>query len=151
MKLFAITLGVTCGVAAVLFGIALALLLPFVEMSDALRAAAAVGGLPMLAFPKVTEFVEQQQGKKNLAAGKRTPIYDFRGFQIAWPLMVVVGTIVLWSIGQILGGIVTFMLLETFGYLPKGYLLVILTGVFAALGGILSADGSGRDVRIMES
>jgi hypothetical protein len=134
MRLFAITLSITCGLAAVLFGISLTLLLPFVEMADALRAAATVGGLPMLAFPKVTEFVEQQQGKKNLATGKRTPIYDFRGFQIAWPLMVVVGTLVLWSVGQLVGGIATAILAEAAGQMPKASHVAIFSGAASILG-----------------
>jgi len=134
MRLFAITLVITCGLAAVLFGIALALLLPFIEMADALRGAATVGGLPMLAFPKVTEFVEQQQGKKNLATGKRTPIYDFRGFQIAWPLMVVVGTLVLWSVGQLVGGTATAILIEAAGHMPKASQIAIFSGAASILG-----------------
>jgi hypothetical protein len=41
MKLFAIAFSITCVIAAVLFAIALAVLLPFVEHSEAMKAAAA--------------------------------------------------------------------------------------------------------------
>jgi hypothetical protein len=52
----------------------------------------------MTLFPKVAEYLEQQESKRRLAAGKRNSVYDFRGFQIAWPLMVVYGTVVLTSL-----------------------------------------------------
>jgi hypothetical protein len=101
MKLFAIALSITCVIAAVLFAIALAVLLPFVEHSEAMKAAAAFGGVPILTFPKIAEFLEQERSRKNLIAGKRTPVYDFRGFQIAWPLMVLYGVLLLAAIDAI--------------------------------------------------
>lgn len=104
MKLFAIAFGIVCGVAAVFFGTTFVLLSLF-DHSQAGAVASASAGIPMLVFPKVAEFLEQQQGKKGIAAGKRTPVYDFAGFQVAWPLMVVYGTIVLWSVGQATAGI----------------------------------------------
>jgi hypothetical protein len=101
MKLFAIAFSITCVIAAVLFAIALAVLLPFVEHSEAMKAAAALGGVPILTFPKIAEFLEQERSRKNLVAGKRTPVYDFRGFQIAWPLMVLYGVLLLAAIDAI--------------------------------------------------
>jgi hypothetical protein len=101
MKLFAIAFSITCVIAAVLFAIALAVLLPFVEHSEAMKAAAALGGAPILTFPKIAEFLEQERSRKNLVAGQRTPVYDFRGFQIAWPLMVLYGVLLLAAIDAI--------------------------------------------------
>jgi hypothetical protein len=99
MKLFAIAFGIVCGVAAVLFGVAFALLWLF-QYPQPHAAAGALAGVVILAFPKVAEFLEQQESKKRLAVGRRKPVYDFRGFQIAWPLMVVYGTVVLSCLAQ---------------------------------------------------
>jgi hypothetical protein len=101
MKLFAIALAMVCGTAALLFGIGFAVSSAFLEHSDAMLSAKALAGLPVLSFPKFLEFLEQQEGRKNLAAGKRTPIYDFSGFQIAWPLMALYGWILLFTVDVI--------------------------------------------------
>ncbi len=94
MKLFAIAFGIVCGVATVLFGVALTLLRLF-EYPQPQAVAGSLAGVVILAFPKVAEFLEQQESKKRLAVGRRKPVYDFRGFQVAWPLMVVYGTLML--------------------------------------------------------
>jgi hypothetical protein len=94
MKHFAIAFGIVCGVAAVLFG-AIFALLSFIGIPQAQEVAKPLAGVVILAFPKVAEFLEQQESKKRLAVGRRKPVYDFRGFQIEWPLMVVYGTILL--------------------------------------------------------
>ena len=57
----------------------------------------------------MAEFLEQQESKKRLAVGRRKPVYDFRGFQIAWPLMVVYGTVVLSCLVQASSGIAGIM------------------------------------------
>ena len=102
MKLFAIAFGIACSVAAVLFGIAFALL-TFFDRPEAVNAAGTLAGLQIATFPKIAEFLEREEGKKNLAAGKRTPVYDFGSFQIAWPLMVLYGTIILFVVVQMCG------------------------------------------------
>ena len=98
MKLFAMALAIVCGIAAALFVIGFALLSVFYEQPEALRAAGGLGGLPILTFPKLLEVLEQQKGRENLAAGKRSPIYDFSGFQIAWPLMALYGWLLLFAV-----------------------------------------------------
>jgi hypothetical protein len=105
MKLFAIALGIVCGVAAVLFGAAFGVL-TLLQRPEAVSAAGTLAGLPILAFAKVAEVLEREQGKKSLAAGKRTSIYDFHQFQIAWPLMVLYGTILLFAIVEVTGLVV---------------------------------------------
>jgi len=97
MKLFAIAFGISCGVAVIFFAAAFTIL-TLVGLGQPWVAAAALAALPISAFTKIAEFLEQQESKKGLAAGKRRPMYDFRGFQIAWPLMVLYGTIVLMAI-----------------------------------------------------
>jgi len=109
MKLFAIAFFIVCGAAAALFGMAFALLTVF-ERPEAVNAAVALATLPIMSFPKVAEFLEREESRKSLAAGKKAPLYDFRGFQIGWPLMVVYGTIVLWGILQATSGTVGLLL-----------------------------------------
>ena len=104
MKLFAIAFGIVCGVAAVLFGVAFALLW-FFEYPQPHAPAGTLAGVVILAFPKVAEFLERQDSKKGLAVGRRKPVYDYRGFQIAWPLMVVYGTVVVFCLAQASSGI----------------------------------------------
>lgn len=55
MKLFAMALAIVCGIAAALFVIGFALLSVFYGQPEALRAAGALGGLPILTFPKLLE------------------------------------------------------------------------------------------------
>jgi hypothetical protein len=95
MKPFATALCVICGIAAAMFLIGLALLSLFLEHDFAIKAAVGLAGLPMLTFTKLLDDLEQQQGRKNLAAGKPAPIYDLNGYQIAWPLMALYGSLVL--------------------------------------------------------
>jgi len=111
MKLFAVAFGIACGVGVILFATTFAIL-TLVGIGEPVAAATALGALPITAFPKIGEFLERQEGRKSLAAGKRAPIYDFRGFQIAWPLMIVYGTIVLWSVGQAAVGIPALLPME---------------------------------------
>src|SRR5262245_58317041 len=106
MKPFAIAFGIVCGGAAVLFGLAFALL----PMQAAASTAVVPAGAVIAAFPKVAEHLEQQESRKRLAAGTRKPVYDFLGFQIAWPLMVVYGTIALSFLGQMASGVAGIML-----------------------------------------
>jgi hypothetical protein len=96
MKLFAIAFGIACGVGVTLFAGTFAIL-TLVGIGEPVAAAAALGALPITTFPKIGEFLERQEGKKNLASQRRIPVYDFRGFQIAWPLMVVIGTVAMWG------------------------------------------------------
>src|SRR6516164_9841843 len=78
----------------------------FMEHSDAIGASKALAGLPILSFPKLLEVLEQREGRKNLTDRKRTPIYTFSGFQIAWPLMALYGWILLATVDAISGGFV---------------------------------------------
>jgi hypothetical protein len=111
MKLFAIAFGIACSVAAGLFVLTFVLLSFFGYPQDkAGLAAAALAGPVITAFPKVAEFLEQQQGRKRIAAGRRKPVYDFRGFHIEWPLMVVYGTVLLVVLLQAAGFLSAFML-----------------------------------------
>jgi hypothetical protein len=109
MKLFAIAFGIACGFAAVLFAISFGLL-TLLGSAQAVTAAAALATLPLTTFPKIAEFLEQERGRKSLAAGKSAPLYDLRSFQIAWPLMVLYGTILLLSVGQAFAGVTGFLL-----------------------------------------
>lgn len=102
MKLFAIALGIVCGAAVVLFGVAFGVL-TLLQRPEAVSAAGTLAGLPILSLAKVAEVLEREQGKKSLAAGKRTSIYDYRHFQIAWPLMVLYGTILLVTLVEVAG------------------------------------------------
>ncbi len=101
MKSLAIAFGIACLAAGALFGITFGLLTLF-GGPDALRVAGYSGGLPFMSLAKIAEFVEREEGRKNLATGKRTPVYDFGAFQIAWPLMVVFGTIILVAVFEVL-------------------------------------------------
>jgi hypothetical protein len=92
MKLFAIAFGIACGVGTALFGVTFAVLM-FLDRPEAPAAAAALAGLPVAAFPKIAEFLERQEGRRNLAARDRHPLYNFKAFQIPWPLMVVYGAV----------------------------------------------------------
>jgi hypothetical protein len=94
MKLFVIAFGIACGCGVILFVASFAILTR-VGIEQAVHVATALGGLSISAFPKIAEFLEQQEGKKGLTAGKHRPVYDFRGFQIAWPLMMLYGTLLL--------------------------------------------------------
>jgi len=98
MKLFAITIGTGCGVGLVLAAATLAIL-RLIGVGDAIAvpAAMALAGTPIAASKEIAELIERREGKRALAAGKRIPIYDFRGFQIAWPLMVVFGPPLIWG------------------------------------------------------
>jgi hypothetical protein len=107
MKLFAIAFGITCGVSAGLFILVFALLSLF-ESSQAVSAATGLAGLSMAAFPKVAESLEHREGRKSVAGGARARVYDFRGFQIAWPVLVAYGTVVLWGVVQAFGFIIGF-------------------------------------------
>src|SRR5713101_5742479 len=110
MKPFAIAFGIVCGGAAVLFGLAFALLSLVAPLQTAASTALASAGAVIAAFPKVAELLEQQESRKRLAAGRRKPVYDFLGFQITWPLMVVYGTIALSFLGQMASGVAGLML-----------------------------------------
>src|SRR5262245_18714060 len=98
MKLFAITFGIGCGVGLVLAAATLAIL-RLIGVGDAIAvpAAMALAGRPIAASKEIAELIERREGKRALAAGKRIPIYDFRGFHIAWPLMVVFGPPLIWG------------------------------------------------------
>ena len=107
MKLFAIAFGITCGVSVGLFMLVF-VLLSFFESPQAVSAATGLAGLSMAAFPKVAEFLETREGRKSVAGGTRERIYDFRGFQIAWLLMVAYGAVVLWGVIEAFGVIIGF-------------------------------------------
>jgi hypothetical protein len=94
MKPFATALCVLCGVAAPLFIMGFALAWQW-DPNKAVEAGAALAGVPMLTFSKFLDALEQREGRKNLAAGKPAPIYDFNGYQIAWPLMALYGSLML--------------------------------------------------------
>src|SRR5262249_35408669 len=104
------------GVAAVLFGATFALLrlLEYTE-PQAQAIAASLAGPVILSFPKVAEFLEQQESKKRLAGGIPKPVYDFRGFQIAWPLMVLYGTVMLMSLALVVSSIAGMMVVSVGG------------------------------------
>src|SRR5262245_48488394 len=100
MRFYPIAVGIICAIPIVLFGTALALL-NFFEVSDARALAAqvaALGTLPASALPLLKEYLEREEGRRNLAAGKQKLIYDFRAFQMGWLRMVVYGFFVLWGL-----------------------------------------------------
>ena len=103
MKLLAIAFGIVCIVAAAVYGLSIALF--SLSPSQAAAVALPLAGSIISSLPKVAELLERQESIKRLAAGGRKPVYDFRGFQIAWPLMVVYGTVALSFVGQAAGGI----------------------------------------------
>jgi hypothetical protein len=142
MKLLAISLGIVSSVAAVFFALAFALHL---ESSQAVTAGITFAGLVLSTFPKVAEFLEQQASRKRLAAGRRKPVYDFRGFQIAWPLMVVYGTVALSLVGQTAAGIAGLILASVMSFegenAPKA---AMATGVFGIIATIFGAYLVGR-------
>jgi hypothetical protein len=106
MKFFAIAFGIGCGVGVILSATTFAVLtLVGVAEAVAVPAAITLAGPPLVASKEIAELLERQEGKKALAAGKRTPVYDFRGFQIAWPLMVLYGSLIIIGVSLILGGI----------------------------------------------
>jgi len=95
MKLFAVAFGICCAVGLILF-VAMFVILTVVGLEKAaLPAATALGSPPIAAFTKMAELLERREGKKALIAGKKTPVYDFHGFHIAWPLMGIYGSLVL--------------------------------------------------------
>jgi hypothetical protein len=96
-------------VAAILFGAAFAIL-TFLGQPQAVSAAGSPAGVVILAFPKVAEFLEREDGRRKLAGGNQSHVYDFHSFQIAWPLMVLYGTILLFAITEGFGYIAGFML-----------------------------------------
>jgi hypothetical protein len=104
MKLFAIAFGIACGVGVFLFATTFASL-ALLGIEQSVPPAAALGALPITAFPKIAEFLERQEGRKNVAAGKGTPVYDFREFQIAWPLMVLYGCLILTGVSTVVAGL----------------------------------------------
>jgi hypothetical protein len=113
MNVLAPAFAIACGLALILFGVTLVVLLPFSEfqqaLDSALNVAKTIGGVIIASFPVIAEFLERQKGRKNLAAGKQRPVYDFRGFQITWPLMAVYGTIivvVVFALGPFLVGFI---------------------------------------------
>jgi hypothetical protein len=99
MKVFAVAFGIACGMAAILFCTIFAIL-TFFQRPEAVTAATSVGALTIGSFKSIAEFLERENGRKNLAAGKQNPVYDFRGFQIAWPLMTLYGTLILLLVTQ---------------------------------------------------
>jgi hypothetical protein len=96
-------------------------------------------------FPKVAELLEQQESRKRLTAGTRKPVYDFRGFQIAWPLMVVYGTVALSFVGQAAAGIAGIVLAQAMLFegeiAPKA---AVATGLFGTIATIFAAYLVGR-------
>jgi hypothetical protein len=114
MKLFATALCVFCGIAAALFFMGYVLVRLW-DPSKAIEAAVALAGVPMLTFPKLLEVLEQREGRKNLAAGKPAPIYDFNGYQIAWPLMVLCGSLVLITVSMLILAALVITSLSIFG------------------------------------
>jgi hypothetical protein len=113
MNVLAPAFAIACGLVLILFGVTFVILLPFSEfqqaLDSALNVAKTMGSLIIASFPVIAEFLERQKGRKNLAAGKPRPVYDFRGFQITWPLMALYGTIivvVVFALGPFLVGFV---------------------------------------------
>jgi hypothetical protein len=99
MKLFVTALCISCGMAAALWLIGLEVASLVLGGSDAAKATASLlSSIPVMSFTELLKFLEGREGRKNLAAGKRAPIYDFSGFQIAWPLMALYGCFLLISI-----------------------------------------------------
>jgi hypothetical protein len=113
MKVLSAAFAIACGLALILFGITFLILLPFSEfqnaLDSALNVAKTMGSVIIASFPVIGEFIERQEGRKNLAAKTRNPIYDFRGFQIGWPLMVLYGTIIAVVVFELGGFIVGFI------------------------------------------
>jgi hypothetical protein len=99
MNLFVTALCISCGMAAALWFIGLEVASLVVGSSDAVKVAASLlSSIPLMSFTELLKFLERREGRKNLAAGKRAPIYDLSGFQIAWPLMALYGCFLLISI-----------------------------------------------------
>src|SRR5262245_26317030 len=98
MNVLAPAFAIACGLALILFGVTFVTVLPFSDLQHALDSASniakSVGGVIIAFFPVIVGFLERQKGRSNLAARKQRPVYDFRGFQITWPLMALYGTII---------------------------------------------------------
>jgi hypothetical protein len=145
MKLLAIAFGIVCVVAVVCYGLVIAL----VSLSPSLQAAAlavTVVGTVVSSLPKVAELLERQESIKRLAGGGRKAVYDFRGFQIAWPLMVVYGTVALSLVGQAGAGIAGIGLAAT-GVPSEGAnaaMFAKAAGFFGTVATILGAYLVGR-------
>jgi len=88
-----------------------------------------LGALPASALPLLKEYLEREEGRTNLAAGKQKPIYDFRAFQIAWPRMVVYGFIVLVGLAQATSGVTGILLAHM--ELPFSNAVLITSGIIA--------------------
>jgi hypothetical protein len=115
MKVLTASFAVACVLALVVFGVIL-LIFP-----QALDEAKAVGGFIIATFPTIHQFLEQQNGRRNLAAGRRSAVYDFRGFQIPWQLMVLYGAIIVAVVFVLGHGIVGFIVGFHNGYFKEVY------------------------------
>ena len=90
-----------------LFGVAAFLLVTYGQ-KDLLLTALFLIPAPFMFGPKIAQVLERDEGRKSIAAGRRKPVYDFGSFRIAWPLMVVYGTVTvagILSIGSFLLGV----------------------------------------------
>jgi hypothetical protein len=96
MKLLAIGLAVTFGIAAVVFAATFVLLLLAIpEIAEAAGFAAIVAGFSILALPSIAEFAERRVGRRNWAAGKQAAVQDYNAYQLPWPVAVAYGVFVL--------------------------------------------------------
>jgi hypothetical protein len=108
VKLFLTAFLIICGTAAALFAISFTLA-SLLGNSAPIQLASSFAALPLLVFPKVLEALEQREGRDNFAAGNQNSIYDFSGFQIAWPLMALYGCFILISVDIVTVLPVTFI------------------------------------------
>jgi hypothetical protein len=135
VKFFAIAFAIVCGVAAILFA-AVSAILTFLGQPQAVNAAGTLAVAVILTFPKVAEFLELVDGKRKLAGKNQSHVYDFHSFQIAWPLMVLYGTILLCVIREGFGYVAGFVLGAAGGKLEGLPHMMAVTTVPAAMFGM---------------
>jgi hypothetical protein len=97
MAFLSAALGISLAIGATLYAIAYVILamLPGVEPSVVGHVAAGLGAIPIMGCTHVADMLEQRQAKKSAVPGRKTTIRTFEGFSISWPIMAVVGTLIL--------------------------------------------------------
>jgi hypothetical protein len=108
MKHLAIGLGIALAIGISLFGIAYVFVIALGQ-KELLPLIPFLIPSPLALTTTIAQALERDEGRKSVAAGHRTPVYDFRSFRIAWPLMVVYGAAVLLGVTTSVNFVVGFM------------------------------------------
>jgi hypothetical protein len=108
MKHLAIGLGIALAIGISLFGIAYVFVIALGQ-KELLPLIPLLIPSPLALATTIAQALERDEGRKSVAAGHRTPVYDFRSFRIAWPLMVVYGAAVLLGVSTSVNFVVGFM------------------------------------------